>query len=119
MPRALERPRKPEVESSPALSLFARPGDGGIRTRRIAILVADGIDGEAVKALHAGLLEAGAVPRIVGARLGQVNTEQGDAIDVEVTLETGPAVLYDALAVPGGSRSSTRRVARPRSATTS
>ena len=102
LPQALERPRKPEVETSPALSLFARPGDGGIRTRRIAILVADGIDGEAVKALHAGLLEAGAVPRIVGARLGQVETEQGEAIDVEVTLETGPAVLYDALAVPGG-----------------
>jgi catalase len=102
LPRALARPRKPEVESSPALSLFARPGDGGIRTRRIAILVADGIDGEAVKALHAGLLKAGAVPRIVGARLGQVESEQGEAMDVEVTLETGPAVLYDALAVPGG-----------------
>jgi len=102
LPRALERPRKPEVESSPALSLFARPGDGSIRTRRIAILVADGIDGEAVKALHAGLLEAGAVPRVVGARLGQVQSEQGEAIDIEVTLETGPAVLYDALAVPGG-----------------
>ena len=102
LPRALERPRKPEVETSAALSLFARPGDGSIRTRRIAILVADGIDGKAVKALHAGLLEAGAVPRIVGARLGQVESEQGDSIDVEVTLETGPAVLYDALAVPGG-----------------
>ena len=63
LPKALERPRKPEVETSPALSLFARPGDGGIRTRRIAILVADGVDGEAVKALHAGLREAGAVPR--------------------------------------------------------
>jgi catalase len=62
----------------------------------------DGVDGEAVKALHAGLLEAGAVPRIVGARLGQVTTEQDEALDVEVTLETGPAVLYDALAVPGG-----------------
>ena len=104
LPRALERPRKPEVESSPALSLFARPGDGGIRTRRIAVLVADGIDGEAVKALHAGLLEAGAVPRIVGARLGQVESEQGEAIDVEVSLEAAPAVLYDALAVPGGKR---------------
>jgi len=102
LPKALERPRKPEVESSPALSLFARPGDGSIRTRRIAILVADGIDAQAVQVLHAGLLEAGAVPRIVGARLGQVESEQGAAIDVEVTLETGPAVLYDALAVPGG-----------------
>jgi catalase len=102
LPRALERPRKPEVESSYALSLFARPGDGSIRTRRVAILVADGVDGKAVKALHAGLLEAGAVPRVVGARLGQVRSKDGEAIDVEVTLETGPAVLYDAVAVPGG-----------------
>ncbi len=64
--------------------------------------MADGIDGKAVKALHAGLLDAGAVPRVVGVRLGQVQTMQGDALDVEVTLETGPSVVYDALVVPGG-----------------
>ena len=55
LPKALKRPNKPEVEMSPALSLFARPGDGSIRTRRIAILVADGVDGEAAQALHDGL----------------------------------------------------------------
>lgn len=38
MPRALARPRKPEVSVSSALSLTALPGDGGIRTRRIAML---------------------------------------------------------------------------------
>ncbi len=102
MPKALQKSARPEVKVSPALSLFARRGDGGIRTRHIAILVADGVDGEAVKALHAGLLEAGAVPRLVGVRLGQVSTMQGGMLDVDVTLETGPAVLYDALALPGG-----------------
>ena len=102
MPRVLQRVRRPEVESSPALSLFARPGDGGIRTRRVAILVADGIDGNAVKSIHSALVEAGAVPRIVGARLGQVQAENGEAIEIEVTLEAGPAVLYDALVIPGG-----------------
>ena len=35
---------EPEVTQSPALSLFAGPGEQGIRTRRIAILVADGVD---------------------------------------------------------------------------
>src|SRR6185436_14713410 len=60
MPRALQRKIRPEVESSKALSLLARPGDGGIRTRRVAILVADGVDGEAAALLHAGLLKAGA-----------------------------------------------------------
>jgi catalase len=102
MPLALSKRVKPEIEKSKALSLFSRPGDGSIRTRRIAILVADGVDGEAAAALHEGLLKAGAVPRFVGARLGQVQTEQGDALEVEVTLETSPSVVYDAVAVPGG-----------------
>ena len=41
----------PEVTVSPALSLFARPGDGSIHARRVAILVADGCDGAALVAL--------------------------------------------------------------------
>jgi len=102
MPRATKKPPKPEVDVSPALSLFARPGDGSIRTRRVAILVADGVDGDAARMLHAGLLEQAAVPRYVGARLGAVQTEQGDSIEVEVTFETTPSVLFDAVAVPGG-----------------
>jgi catalase len=86
-----------EVKKSPTLSLFARPGAGGIKTRRIAILVADGADEEALSALHEALVEAGAVPRYVGTRLGRV----GD-IDIEVTLETAPSVLFDAVVLPGG-----------------
>jgi catalase len=102
LPRALKRPPEPEVTESPALSLFALPGDGSIQTRRIAILVADGVDGEAAQTLHAGLTERGAVPRYVGARLGAVKTESGASIEVEATMETMPSVLFDALAVPGG-----------------
>jgi catalase len=102
MPKALPRPVKPEIAISKKLSLLARPGDGGVRTRRVAILVADGVDGEAAATLHEGLLKAGAVPRFVGARLGEIETEQGDSLEVEVTLETSPSVLYDAVAVPGG-----------------
>ncbi|HEX6297964.1 MAG TPA: catalase [Burkholderiales bacterium] len=101
-PKALSKRVKPEVQVSKALSLFARPGDGGIRTRRVAILVADGVDGEAATALHEGLMRAGAVPRFVGVRLGQVDTAQREALEVEVTLETAPSVLWDAVAVPGG-----------------
>jgi catalase len=102
LPRALKRAPEPEVTASPALSLFARPGDGSIRTRRIAILVANGVDGEAARALHAGLVEQGAVPRYVGPRLGKVASESGEPLEVEVTLETMPSVLFDALALPGG-----------------
>jgi catalase len=102
LPKAMRRAPEPEVAVSPALSLFALPGDGSIRTRRIAILVADGVDGEAAQALHAGLVAQGAVPRYVGARLGAVKTESGGTIEVDGTLETMPSVLFDAVAVPGG-----------------
>ena len=105
MPRAIPKAPRAEVTESPTLSLLARPGDGGIRTRKVAVLVANGVDGDAVEALRAALVGAGAVPRIVGARLGQVQTEKGRLIDVDVTFETAPSVVHDAVAIPGGQES--------------
>ena len=96
------KPRKPEVTVSQALSLFARPGNGGIRARRIGILVADGVEAAGATALHEALLAEGAVPRYVGTRLGPVESENGEAIETEVTIEACPSVLFDAIAVPGG-----------------
>jgi catalase len=104
MPKAADVRVKPEVDVSPALSLLSRPGDGGIQTRRVAILVADGVDGNAVSAMHTALLERGAVPRLVGARLGEVTGADGDTFAVEATMETTPSVLYDALFIPGGKK---------------
>jgi len=90
-----------EVKSSMPLSLMARPGDGSIRTRRIAILVAEGADGDSLIELHDALLDAGAVPRYVAPRMGKY----GD-IEVEVTLEAAPSVLFDAAVLPDGAAAS-------------
>jgi catalase len=84
------------------LSLLARPGNVGIRTRRIALLVADGVLGAPLRQLHAMLEAEGAVPRYVGPKLGEVTTADGDNIDVEVTLEAAPSVLFDAVVLPDG-----------------
>ena len=70
MPRVIESPPAPEVAASPALSLMARPGDGSVRSRKVAIIVADGCDGEQVSALQQALFEAGAIGRLVGPRIG-------------------------------------------------
>jgi catalase len=102
MPKVLRRDITPEVSVSPALSLFARPGDGSIRTRRVAILVADGCDGATLQRLADRLTREGAVPRFVSTTLGGVQPTAGDAIEVDVTLEAAPAVLYDALVLPDG-----------------
>ena len=102
MPRAMPTPPDAEVMVSPSLSLFALPGDGGIATRRIAIFVADGIDGATSRALHAKLTELGAVPRYIAAQLGAVTTSEGDTIEAEISFETMPSVLFDAVAVADG-----------------
>jgi catalase len=102
LPRLLARVPKPEVDTSSALSLFARPGEGGISTRRIAMLVADGFEGSAYTALHERLLAEGAVPRYVGARLGVVETSDGDKVDVEITMEAAPSAVWDAIVLPDG-----------------
>ena len=95
----------PAYEPSPALSLLSRPGETGIRTRRVAILVANGVDGKNVREIYSSLLKDGAVPRLVGNMLGKVKTSAGDPLDVEISLEAGPSVMYDAVIVPDGDKS--------------
>jgi catalase len=102
MPKAIKRAPKPEIDVSPALSIASNPGDGSVRTRRVAIFVANGVDGEVAAAVHGALLKEGAVPRYIGARLGTVTTANGGNLEVEVTFEAMPSVLFDAAVVPGG-----------------
>jgi catalase len=103
LPRLMERKTKRgEVQSSAALSLFARPGVEGIKTRRIAIIVADGVDGEAAAQLHSTLMDQGAVPRFVGAKLGEVESATGAPLEIEISMETAPSVVWDAVVFPDG-----------------
>ena len=107
LPRALPRADRPEVQASAALSLFARPGRVGVQTRRIAIIVADGVDGRCATAMHHALAAQGAVPRFVGIKLGQAQSVGGEPIDIEVSMEAAPAVVWDAMIVPGGEGATT------------
>jgi catalase len=102
LPKALTRTPRAETKSSAALSLLARPGEPAIAARRIALLVANGIDAAGMVELHRSLAEDGAVPRFVGATLGRVECSGGETIETEISLETGPSVLYDALVLPDG-----------------
>jgi catalase len=102
MPRAINRVPAPEVRVSPPLSLMALPGTGGIATRKIAILIADGMEAAPVVSLIQALNGAGAVTRLLGSRLGIVKSESGETYEVDATLENSPAVLFDAMVMPGG-----------------
>jgi catalase len=102
MPRAAAKRVKAEVSKSPALSLHALPGDGGIATRRIAVLVADGTASEGLTGLIQTLTDEGAVVRLLGVRLGTVDAADGDTLEVDATLENSPSVLFDAVVLPDG-----------------
>jgi catalase len=102
LPKVLERTPRAEVERSPSLSLLVRPGDGSIATRKIALIVANGVDGEPLARLHAALAQRGAVPRFVGPTLGRVDSTSGDPIEVEISIDAGPSVVYDAVVLPDG-----------------
>ena len=103
MPKVLEKDVTPEVTESRALSLLARPGDGSIRARRVAIFVADGVNGKELTALASRLTAAGAVPRFLGSRLGRVATAgDGAPLEVDASFEATPSVLFDAVVLPDG-----------------
>ena len=104
MPRALPKPPKAEVAKSPTLSLTSRPGDGSIKGRKVAILVAPGVEGESIARLQAALADQGAVGRLVGPRIGPMKTASGAVITADCSMENEPGFLFDALALPDGEK---------------
>jgi catalase len=94
---------KQELEASAALGMEG--SGGGIHTRRVAVLVAEGVEMGALKALQHALADQGATTRIIAAHLGFVATSSGQQMAVDHTFATMPSVMFDAVLVPGGASS--------------
>ncbi|MBO1413296.1 catalase [Streptomyces sp. FH025] len=90
---------KPRV--SPALSQENLRAPG-IRTRKVAVLTAPGVDGSQVRAAHDRLGAWGAVVETLAALDGHVLAADGEHLPVDRSLPTTASVLYDALVLPGG-----------------
>ncbi len=88
-----------EVSASAALSMQVSSA-GTIETRKVAILVADGVDGVGVVKARDALIKAGAEVKVVAAALGQVETSEGSSLDVDATLKTNPSIVFDAVLLP-------------------
>ena len=101
LPLLVKPPPKPEVSVSEALSLMSRPGKVGIATRRIALLVTDGVNGAEVSRVQQELMAHGAMPRVISVKLGTVRTRDDADLQIEVSMETAPSVLWDALTIFG------------------
>lgn len=102
LPRANTTEVKPEVTHSKYLSLTARPGDGGIRSRKVAVLVAPGVDDSSVYSVAQTLIGEGAIVRLVGPHVGMIPAASGNPIDADASFTNSPSVLFDAVVVPDG-----------------
>ncbi len=87
--------------SSPALSQ-ANTTFGSVASRKVAILVADGVDGPAATALADALRERGAMPELLAPADGAVRGAGGENVAVDRAINTMASVVYDAVVVPGG-----------------
>jgi catalase len=96
-------PRRPKksLEASAALSMANTVKDTA-KSRRVAILAADGVEGAAVAAMKRALTEVGATPKVVAPRGGTLTTARGAKIPVDFSLLTVGSVLFDAVFIPGG-----------------
>lgn len=102
MPKATSEAVQPEVTISPALSLTALPGECGIRTRQIAVLVENGVHYDSLLSLYKALTDAGAVVHFIGPRIGTFVSDSAEKILANKSMENSPSVLFDALVLPDG-----------------
>jgi catalase len=94
---------KPALTRSAALSMSATVKDT-VKTRKVAILAADGVKTAEVQMITRALSAVEAVPKIVAPHGGTLTMTNGK-LAVDATLLTVGSVLFDAVFVPGGSRS--------------
>lgn len=89
---------------SPALSQLN--SGGGIATRRVAILAADGVDAAGVRRVRSWLTEHGAISEVLAPHGGTLRGagDNGETLAVDRAMLTMASVLYDAVIVAGGPR---------------
>ena len=98
------KPIKKNVGNSPALSMTNTVKDS-VKTRKVAILGADGFDDAAVAAMKKALTGAGAQTKLVAPRLGFLKSSKGAEAKVDFSLLTASSVMFDAVYIPGGEKS--------------
>jgi catalase len=99
------QPKKPiDMGTSAALSMAGTP-KGDIRTRKVAVLAANGFDSGELAAMQKALTAAGAVVKIVAPTMGVLSGTKGDEAAVDFAFFNTASVLFDAVYVVGGEES--------------
>jgi catalase len=100
------QPQNPatHLQDLPSLSMVGRHRSE-VSTRKVAVLVADGVDMISVKRVMQELTDAGLQCQVVAPHLGHVGTASGRTLTVDFSLNNTSSVMFDALLLPGGEAS--------------
>ncbi|WP_312792625.1 catalase [Sphingobacterium sp.] len=93
-----------KTKKSEALSMKNTIKDT-IKSRKVAILAADGVDATSLKTIMEAVLVEGGIAHVIAPKLGQIKASDKTNISVEESFLTASSVLYDAVYVPGGKNS--------------
>jgi catalase len=105
-------PSKITTEVSAALSMKNTIKDG-IKTRKIAFLIADGVDESSLKEMKNALEANGAIVELIGNHQGDIKTTKKTTVKVDESLLTTASVFYDAVFVPDGANSVSTLINEP------
>ncbi|MGI8892032.1 MAG: catalase [Bacteroidia bacterium] len=89
------------TKTSAALSIDNSPRKG-IKTRKVAVLAADGVNEIEIEELKSALEKEGAKAVIISKLLGKIKGNDNNELEVKKNYETTASVLFDAVYVPGG-----------------
>jgi len=102
-------PAKEPLTLSPALSMANTIKDS-IKSRKIAILTADGVDEASLTTIKSALEAEGAVVEVIAPKLGFLT---GTQIEVDQSYLAAASVLFDAVYVAGGTNAVATVAAEP------
>ncbi len=94
----------PKLQSSKALSM-ANTIKNTIKTRKIAILIAEGVNASYLNSMKKALEAQGASTKLIAPHLGFIKASDGTAVKVDQSFLTAASVLFDAVFIPGGEKS--------------
>jgi len=95
---------KPVIGRSPALSMKDTIKNT-IATRKIACLLAEGVDDASFNTMKSALEKAGARVEVIAPALGIVHTRSGKAVTAQHSFLSAASVLFDAVFIPDGEKS--------------
>ncbi|WP_233595544.1 MULTISPECIES: catalase [Corallococcus] len=98
-------PKGPPASKALSMEAMKLTTPPSIQSRKIAVLVADGVDADELMAVRKELEAQGAQLKIIAKRLGTVKAANGKDVAVDKSAMTTASVEYDGVFIPGGAAS--------------